>query len=478
MSMSAVHWLFTVTVEGDNWATVLQEVSNTGLTPDQLARHSVLVLLHVRHWLNFVQGVAYKLRTIGKRKSDVRVCEVQLVLKRWPWYARRRALQDITIAWNYFPFSSLVQRAFGHISNNARSEVKARVDCLHTNHVGAVPMLPNSEWPGQIRKRLLKETATNVNRQTAGGGRGDVVVRALASHPGEPGSIPSGVESGFSHVGIELDDAAGGRVFTGISRSPFPRIPVPLRTHLASPSSALKTWQVTGFLGISRFPPTPSFRLRFIFTSITLIGSQDLAVKSRRNLFTLHSTHDPLRLFLSKMGNRVRFPAETVADFRKLESCRTMPLVGGFSRGFPVSTGPPFRPCSILTLLRYALTGYQDLDDKIDVQPVYTEVTFAIGSHFKRHALDDSEPISHFHGNNFFSLGGRFRRSAGFPGDIPSPPPYNIPELLHTSPRFTLIGFQDLDVKSHANLSTPHKFCLSPDFPHVAVGLVHGIELT
>ncbi|KAJ8883242.1 hypothetical protein PR048_015082 [Dryococelus australis] len=57
--------------------------------------------------------------------------------------------------------------------------------------------------------------------------------------------------SGFSHVGIVPDDAVGRWVFSGISR--FPR---------------------------------SSFPRRFIPTSITLIGSQDLDVKSHPNLFT------------------------------------------------------------------------------------------------------------------------------------------------------------------------------------------------
>ncbi|KAJ8881956.1 hypothetical protein PR048_018443 [Dryococelus australis] len=62
---------------------------------------------------------------------------------------------------------------------------------------------------------------------------------------GEPGSIPDRV-TGFSRAGIVPDDAVGRRVFSGISR--FPR--------------------------------------RSTFTSIILIGSQDLDVKSSPNLFT------------------------------------------------------------------------------------------------------------------------------------------------------------------------------------------------
>ncbi|KAJ8892034.1 hypothetical protein PR048_004600 [Dryococelus australis] len=46
---------------------------------------------------------------------------------------------------------------------------------------------------------------------------------------------------GFSFVGIVPDDTAGRRVFSVISRFPRPCIPASLQTHLASPSSALKT---------------------------------------------------------------------------------------------------------------------------------------------------------------------------------------------------------------------------------------------
>ncbi|KAJ8870905.1 hypothetical protein PR048_027206 [Dryococelus australis] len=64
----------------------------------------------------------------------------------------------------------------------------------------------------------------------------------------EPGSIPARVTPDFSRVGIVPDDAIGRQAFSGISRFPRPFIPAPL-------------------------------------TSITLIGSQDLTVKSRPNLF-------------------------------------------------------------------------------------------------------------------------------------------------------------------------------------------------
>ncbi|KAJ8888414.1 hypothetical protein PR048_007904 [Dryococelus australis] len=60
--------------------------------------------------------------------------------------------------------------------------------------------------------------------------------------------------TGFSHVGIVPDDAAGWRVFSGICHFPRPCIPV-LHTHLTSPSSGLKT----STLRAVQISPTTSF---------------------------------------------------------------------------------------------------------------------------------------------------------------------------------------------------------------------------
>ncbi|KAJ8879993.1 hypothetical protein PR048_020614 [Dryococelus australis] len=48
-------------------------------------------------------------------------------------------------------------------------------------------------------------------------------------------------------------------------------------------------------------------------------------------------------------ANRVQSPAGPLPDFRNWEPCRTMPLVGGFSRGSPFSPASSIRRCSILT---------------------------------------------------------------------------------------------------------------------------------
>ncbi|KAJ8894054.1 hypothetical protein PR048_006664 [Dryococelus australis] len=62
---------------------------------------------------------------------------------------------------------------------------------------------------------------------------GGVVASALASHPGDTGSIPGGLAPGFLHVGIVLDDAACRRAFSGHSRFPRPCIPAPLHPRVS-----------------------------------------------------------------------------------------------------------------------------------------------------------------------------------------------------------------------------------------------------
>ncbi|KAJ8880271.1 hypothetical protein PR048_016737 [Dryococelus australis] len=67
---------------------------------------------------------------------------------------------------------------------------------------------------------------------------------------------------------------------------------------------------VGGFSRGSPVPPVPSFQRRSIFSSIPLIGSQDLAVKSHPNLFALSLTHSGCLEYVVRkkddVGGRVR----------------------------------------------------------------------------------------------------------------------------------------------------------------------------
>ncbi|KAJ8890730.1 hypothetical protein PR048_010239 [Dryococelus australis] len=114
-------------------------------------------------------------------------------------------------------------------------------------------------------------------------GHGGSAVSTLASHQGEPGSIPGRVAR-FSQVGIVPDDAVGRRVFSRISS--FPRPFIPVRLH----------------------------------TSITLIGSQDLALKSRPNLFTHSSLQNRLKLYVGGAPIRPGKPSQFVYTHARLHN--------------------------------------------------------------------------------------------------------------------------------------------------------------
>ncbi|KAJ8894899.1 hypothetical protein PR048_000206 [Dryococelus australis] len=138
----------------------------------------------------------------------------------------------------------------------------------------------------------------------------------------------------LSYAVIEPDNAAGQRVFSGISHFPRPFIPVLIYPHLASPSTALKT-------SMLRAAQLSSLTLRYLECQQ---WQNYRPVKKRwYRLFT---------------ANRVQSPAGS-PDFRKWESARTMPLVGGSSRGSLLSPAPSFRCRSIF--ISITLIGSQDL---------------------------------------------------------------------------------------------------------------------
>ncbi|KAJ8893902.1 hypothetical protein PR048_006503 [Dryococelus australis] len=177
--------------------------------------------------------------------------------------------------------------------------------------------------PGKVREfEMSSEDREDSGKQATDSGNSTISM--LASHQGEPGSIPGRV-TGFSQVGIVSDDAIGRRPSRG------------------SPAS-----------------PTPSFRRRSIVTSITLIGSQDLAVKSHPNPFT----HSGDRSWIGACGvshsipeisGMFQIPNATVSDAavkllsegvtpRQLRLCKSncRRLLRGYVRtyGFIANGGP------------------------------------------------------------------------------------------------------------------------------------------
>ncbi|KAJ8882789.1 hypothetical protein PR048_014603 [Dryococelus australis] len=239
-----------------------------------------------------------------------------------------------------------------------------------------------TKYPSVFESRLFLPILCNELHR----GRGGVVGRLLTSHQGKLGSIPGGVASGFSQVGIVPDDAAGRRVFLGIFSFPNTCVPELLHTHLTPPSSALNTSMLRAAQISS---PTHPVELGVEHRRNEGAGKREITEKTRRpaesnpvrldgrrisdipistcpwsavpmtkdtapsvTLAYIGETAVTKRLdcSLPTKASRVKSPADSLPDFCKWESYPTMPLVDGFSRGSPVSPALALRRCSTLTL--------------------------------------------------------------------------------------------------------------------------------
>ncbi|KAJ8872733.1 hypothetical protein PR048_026348 [Dryococelus australis] len=94
------------------------------------------------------------------------------------------------------------------------------------------------------------------------------------------------------------------------------RSPPTKANRVQSPVGSTDFRKCESCAGRCRWSAAPSFRRRSILTSITLIGSQDLTVKSRQNPFT-HSLRDGCTIVVSKLDMRsyLRSTHKTVALF-------------------------------------------------------------------------------------------------------------------------------------------------------------------
>ncbi|KAJ8866522.1 hypothetical protein PR048_032365 [Dryococelus australis] len=185
-----VHWL------------LLHRVAS--VTSHLVVCHSLRVSLQVCYWLSAVQGVSNHLRSNCKVNFSVH--------GNWVFELDEGAEKE------NIPNTNLDVVKCNEINGNP---------VMRERHV-TVMLQRVSE---NFHQHFLRKDVRNINS----------TVSLLASHQGEPVSIPGRVTPGFSQEEIVPDDAAGRRIFSGISRFPRLCIPAPLQYHYISPSSALKT---------------------------------------------------------------------------------------------------------------------------------------------------------------------------------------------------------------------------------------------
>ncbi|KAJ8885937.1 hypothetical protein PR048_012143, partial [Dryococelus australis] len=192
--------------------------------------------------------------------------------------------------------------------------------------------------------------------------------------------------NGFFLVGNILDDAAGRRVFSGTSLFPA------FAFRFCSMLTSLHPLRLS-LLNI--FTHSLSRRFRAV-----VIGSIEFLTGNALD-FAGVAANEMIASLLSVIVRAAR-------QGHCMGRCRWLV---GFFEDLPLH--PPLDSDASSYSPRFTITGSQDLDvksgqissltlyyvDKIDFKRVYTEVTFATGLEFIRHALDDSAPIADLRGN-------------------------------------------------------------------------------
>ncbi|KAJ8870414.1 hypothetical protein PR048_029436 [Dryococelus australis] len=233
-------------------------------------------------------------------------------------------------------------------------------------------------------------------------GRGGVVVRELASHPGEPGFGSRQGRSRIFACGNSADHTAGRRVFLGEILFP------PIFHSFAAPCSPHFTHIKTSI----RFP---SRRVPMVKTD-TLIFFNSSAT-ARKYGATTQSVNLALERRGQDRGSKGgRRPNVSLSFLLRFRAPHTVTPSTALPQALHAKerekekrlsgTNVSELSCIVGTSRRHQTPCWRNtqgtnyaIRDKIDFRHVYTEVDFAIGSQFTRHALDDSDPIADLQGN-------------------------------------------------------------------------------
>ncbi|KAJ8873694.1 hypothetical protein PR048_024526 [Dryococelus australis] len=249
--MSTAHWLSAATVEGDDWASVLQEVSNTVWTNGKKAKQPPVP------WTRQQNGVTYQ-QDAGTPFANQRLVTCSPAgspFNRGTFRSRQVANQTQAGP------GAASQRVAVHTSREPPRHFVSVYDEVVLAVLGRGPRMleesPNERFPcGHIPQPL---DALNI--------RSGVVVRLLASSLGEQGSVPGGVAPGFSPCCNRAGQCLCSAGFLGDPLFHPLYLPL-LHTHLASPPSALET----SMLRATQISSLASSRQSLLAGSVTTEG--------------------------------------------------------------------------------------------------------------------------------------------------------------------------------------------------------------
>ncbi|KAJ8891072.1 hypothetical protein PR048_010581 [Dryococelus australis] len=248
-----------------------------------------------------------------------------------------------------------------------------------TCHAGAVPMLPYSEWPGHTRKLLVKLTATNGNRQDAVGFMKAVCGRARSELVGR------GVASAITY---KPPLRWRRRHACAVKMLPNELMLMTTAPRLRNPDSEeMEIINIVFFLFFWRQHSARDDHL--------LLPSVSLPEESGKQHEKYDYRPDNVEA-IRKMTARLLSPMHTGASAACSLAVASTPGSNGIRKVFPCKSAIGSEACRAGLVNCDPIATFQD---RIDIKLVYTEVTFAVGSEFIMHALEDSEPIASLQGH-------------------------------------------------------------------------------
>ncbi|KAJ8865829.1 hypothetical protein PR048_033351 [Dryococelus australis] len=419
------HSTFTCTLEPQMFVLWLLPHSAPRVTSYLAAWDSLLVSLQVCYWLRVVQDVSSELRSKCKADFNVHVFDVYLVLK------STRPMRVIE--------SNMEQRRNERVGGKREIPERTRRPAASPGSIPTCenPVMGTDIWLLQPNAYAVSNKQQQMKCSGLHRGRAHkhtVRIEHVASdncifgHLFYAGKFQDSLYSETlelrSHFRDWKSHFAG--VFSRITDTQCRNYlvligPVIVKTTRLAPRRARfgfrrifargNRWSA-GFLRDLPFPPPLHSGAASYSPRFTLIGSQDNDVKSRPNLFT-HSTH-LLRLATLQhalanstliLRSKDCLPAKHLpclrhAEIRVIIHPRFLNFSEALLKFYLQDIPPPRASKAYLSLGNYTIEKRIEFD-KIDVQHVHTEVSFAIGSQFIRHALVNTEPIADVQGNKW-----------------------------------------------------------------------------
>ncbi|KAJ8873745.1 hypothetical protein PR048_024579 [Dryococelus australis] len=191
-----------------------------------------------------------------------------------------------------------------HVREQSRHTLVSRCPCYLYRRPESAPSGKFCNCGPRNREETIYKRTSLTN--------GASVAERLARSPRHQGSIHGWITPGFSHVEIVPDDAAGRRIFSGISRLPRPCIPTLLHSHLVSyrPSRG-RQWKTSASARVEALRSTEHTTRAEISTAASFVDERWLDV------LYLHDALNETFAILSKIMEKEKYVLKYYNSFQQ-----------------------------------------------------------------------------------------------------------------------------------------------------------------